>query len=134
MIEKIDPSRKNVRKFGILFAVLGAAFAGYLVFRGNPHWFFALAAGLVFLLAGLLAYPVLKPVYIGWMAFASVLAWINTRILLGLFFYLILTPIGLLMRVAKKDRLGERFDRTEKSYWIRREHEEFDRTRYERLF
>ena len=37
-------------------------------------------------------HAVLRPIYVGWMKFAFVLGWINTRLILGLFFYLILTP------------------------------------------
>lgn len=51
------------------------------------------------------------------MRFASVLGWITTRLILGLFFFLVLTPVGLLMRLLGKDVLGEKLDPTTDSYW-----------------
>ena len=134
LTDRIDPSRKNVRKFGILFGVLGLLFAGFLMYRSNPHWYFAGAAGGLFFLGAFAGYPVLRPLYFGWMAFAAALAWVNTRILLGLFYYLILTPVGVVIRLSGKDLLGERIDRSAPTYWRKRDREAFDRNRYERLF
>jgi hypothetical protein len=68
------------------------------------------------------------------MKFAFVLGWINTRILLGIFFYLILTPIGLIMRISGKDLIDQKIDKGAKSYWKKRERVPFDPAQYERLF
>ena len=134
MIEKIDSSRTKVKNFGLLFGVICTLVVGYLLYRGSGLWpWFAAGAGFFFL-TGLAAYPVLKPVYIGWMMFAFVLGWINTRIILGVFFYLILTPIGLFLRLTGKDLLDKRLDRTAKTYWIKRERVPFDKARYEQQF
>jgi hypothetical protein len=124
----------EVRKFGYLFAVVFSIIALYSMYRGTSQWPWFLGAAAVFLLAGLVAYPVLRPVYIGWMKFAFVLGWINTRILLGLMFFLVVTPIGLILRLTGKDLLDQKIDRSAKSYWVKRERKEFDPKRYERLF
>jgi hypothetical protein len=87
-----------------------------------------------FLLTGFFATPVLRPVYIGWMKFAFALAWVNTRIILGVSYYVVLTPIGLVMRLFGKDFLSERIDRSASTYWIKRAPQEFDPRRYEKLF
>lgn len=134
LIDRIDPSKRNVRNFGILFGALSLVLGGYLLYRGNSRWYLTLVLGLGFFLAAFAGYPVLKPLYIGWMAFAAVLAWINTRLLLGLFYFLVVTPIGLVLRLAGKDLLGERIDRNARTYWVRREPSDNDRSRYERLF
>ena len=125
---------EEVRKFGILFTGVCAVGVAYLLYKGNPSWQWFAAGGAFFLITGLFLVPVLRPVYIGWMKFAQVLGWINTRILLGVFFYLVLTPIGVLLRLFGKDLLEERIDRSAKTYWIRRESQPFDPKRYERLF
>ena len=134
MIDRIDPSKKNVRKFGILFGVLGLAIAGYLWYRGNSHWGIPVAAGACFFLGAFFGYAALKPVYIGWMMFAAALAWINTRVLLGLFYFLVMTPVGLILRLTGKDLLDQRLNRDARSYWVPRVSPPEERSRYERLF
>lgn len=91
-------------------------------------------AGAFFLLAGLFVQSILRPVYIGWMKFAFILGWVNTRILLGVFFYLIITPIGVVMRLAGKDLLDRKIDRSAKSYWKKRDRTAFDPKRMEQQF
>lgn len=134
MIEKINATRDSVRKFGLLFAVIGVLLAAYLIYRGSAQWYWPIAGSLLFLVAAFVGYPILKPLYIGWMTFAFILAWVNTRILLGVFYYCIVTPIGVLMRLAGKDLLDRKIDRSAKTYWKKREKEPFDPARYERLF
>jgi hypothetical protein len=127
-------TRDEVRIFGILFAVVFTLIGLYLLWRGNGHWYVLPMIGLLFLITGFVGYPLLRPVYLGWMKFAFVLGWINTRILLGLFFYLVLTPIGVGMRLFGKDLLDEKIDKARGSYWQKRPKAEFDPARYERLF
>ncbi len=134
MTEALDTSRRAVRSFGLLFGGLAAGLTVYLLATDKGTWPWAALAALFFAITGLFAYPVLKPVYRAWMKFAFVLGWVNTRILLGAFFYLVLTPIGLVLRLAGKDLLDRRIDRSAPTYWTRRQSEPFDRSRYERLF
>ena len=68
------------------------------------------------------------------MRFASLLAWINTRVLLSVFFYLVLTPVGVLMRLAGKNLLDQRMDRTAGTYWVKRTGETKSKKSYEHLF
>ena len=134
MIERIDASRKNVRNFGFLFGgiCLGLALYGYFRASGSYPWWGAAAAA--FALAGWIATPLLKPLYTGWMLLAFALGWINARILLGVFFYIVLTPISLFLRWTGKDLLDERIDREKATYWKRRERRPADPARLERMF
>lgn len=134
MIEKIESTPKKLRNFGILFAVVGGLAAGWTAFHGNPAWSWWLGGGVFFLLAGILVPGILKPAYIAWMTFAFILGWINTRVILGLFFYCVMTPVGLVLRLTGKDLLDESVDKTAKSYWKKRERRPVDPRRYERLF
>ena len=74
----------------------------------------------------------LKPVYKIWMRFASVLAWINTRIVLVVLFYLVFTPVGLAMRLFKIDLLER--NKIKESYWKEKEKIDFNPLNYERRF
>ena len=134
MTDRIDTSRVKVRNFGLLFGGLCIALTLLFLWKGNPRWAWSTAGALFFFLTAFVGYPVLRPVYVVWMRFAFVLAWVNTRVLLGLFFFLILTPIGVVMRLTGKDLLEKRFDRSAKTYWQKREAEAVDKSRYERLF
>lgn len=134
MIERIDTSPARVRKFGFLFGVIGALATGYFLYKGSGVWVWTAGAAVFFVLTGLALQPALKPLYVAWMAFAFVLGWINTRLLLGVFFYLVLTPIGLALRLTGKDLLDKKIDRGAETYWKKREKTDFEASRYERLF
>ncbi len=127
-------SAKEVRKFGILFALICAAVGAYLFWKESALWSWFGIAGAFFLVAGLYIQTVLHPVYIGWMKFAFVLGWVNTRILLGLFFYLIITPVGVVMRLAGKDFLDKKINRPAKTYWKKRDRTAFDPKHMEQQF
>lgn len=105
-----------------------------LLLRDHAAWYVFPAIGGALAVGGYLAYGLMRPLYLGWMKLALALAWINTRILLGLFFYLVLTPIGLLMRLFGKDFLDEKCEKTIPSYWTKREGSAIEQSRYERLF
>jgi hypothetical protein len=134
LIDKINSAPKEVRKFGITMCVVLSLIAAYSMYREGNWWPYLFGGGGVFLLLGLIAVPLLRPVYIGWMRFAQVLAWFNTRLILGVFFYLILTPAGVIMRIFGKDPLSRKIDRNAKSYWILRPSADLDPIRYEQLF
>ncbi len=127
-------TRENVRNFGILFAVVLAAVAVYCRYTEKEFWYWFLAGAGAFLVAGHFAYRVLRPLYLAWIKFAFLLGWINTRVLLGIFFYLVLTPIGIVLRMTGKDLLDRKIDPKASSYWKRREGPAVERGQYERLF
>jgi hypothetical protein len=147
LTNNIDSSREAVKKtgkafligFSILAALLFLSHSGWLslnwqqgVQSSSWRWFFG--SGIVLFGLSHLAYPIMKPIHIGWMTFAFALGWINTRILLGIFFYLILTPIGVVMRLLGKDILDEKIERSATSYWVKRESVPGNPQSYERLF
>jgi len=100
------PARKELRQFsfivGGVFSLIGV---WPLLFRGTPPRFWALAAGGGLIILGLLLPRALAPVYRGWMVLGHALGWLNTRIILGLLFYGMITPMGLVMRLFGKDPL-----------------------------
>lgn len=72
----------------------------------------------------------LKPIYDLWMKFAAVLAWVNTRIILIVMFYLVFTPVGLVMRLFGMEQLDRRLEKEKESYWVKKD----KKTNYERQF
>lgn len=90
-------------------------------------------AGALLLLLGLFAPRWTVPFHNAWMKFAGALGYINSRILLSLMYYGVLTPVGLVLRVAGHDPLNRR-RRPSDSYWIPRPKPRQDPEQFERLF
>lgn len=131
MTEGAPATPRNLRAFGLgLAALLG--FFGWLSWRkaGGAFPFLWGAGGLAAVLA-LGAPAALAPVYRPWMRLAAVLAAVNTFLLMGAVFYLVVTPTALVLRLLGKDLLEER--RREGTYWIDKEPAEGPAS-YERQF
>ena len=116
-MEKLDLSKKNLKKYGITMAVACIIIAALLSFKHRHVVVTPCVIGLVFFLVAVTVPAVLKPVYIVWMRLAFVLGWCNTRLILILLFYLMLTPLGLLLKLFGADFLERKIKKEEASYW-----------------
>ncbi len=116
---KMQATAKNLRVFGIGGAIIlsGIWALRLFVFHHGSSWVL-LAIALYLLIAGLFLHPLLKPIYKGWTWIAHKIGWFNTRLLLGLIFYLVLAPTGLMMRIFGKDPLPKRVKAKDGSYWL----------------
>lgn len=85
--------------------------------RGAPQpvWLTLFSIAATLLLCAAVAPSLLRPVYRVWMQLGEVLAWINTRIILTLVFFLVVTPIGIVMRLFGRSPIARA--RHEHSYW-----------------
>lgn len=92
----------------------------------------ALAAAALAVAVALARPAALRPIHTVWMAFGRAMGWVNTRILLGLVFYLVLAPLGIAMRLAGRDPLRLRFDPDAATYAVPRRRRAGDHMR--RLF
>ncbi len=110
------------RAFGLVFTAFFLIIALLLLLYSAPIWrpYMALAAAVIFLAAALIAPHVLAPLNRLWYKFGLLLNRIVSPITLGILFYGVVMPTGLLMRLFGKDPLRLKFDRTAKSYWIAR--------------
>lgn len=100
---------KRLRSFGLLvggvFAVIGVW--PLVIHRAEPRWW-ALILAVVLVLPGLIYPRSLYWPHKGWMTVGHVLGWVNTRIILGIVFFGIVTPIGIIRRMLGKDSMGRR--------------------------
>jgi hypothetical protein len=116
-------AHQQERQFGLLFAVVFLIVAFWPLWPVWPRpmpgvvWLGAAAASA---LLGLLTPRLLTPLYTAWMALGHVLGWINARIILGLVFFVVVTPTALLMRLTGKNLLGLK-RHTAASYWVERD-------------
>lgn len=128
------PGKQELRKFGFIFAtglvLIFGLFFPWLLEKSSPSWPWIAAA--VFAGSALILPQILKPVFIAWMKIGHVLGWINTRIILGVVFFIIFAPVALLMRLFGNDPMHRRLDEAAKTYRINSE--KLPRERMERPF
>jgi hypothetical protein len=108
---------QRLRKFGIVMAVFFGLFGALFVWRGRAWGEPTLYVAGAFLVLGLIAPKILRPIEKVWMAFAGVLQVVMTTVILTLTYFLVMTPMGLFLRLTGKDLLGLEGDPEIKSYW-----------------
>jgi hypothetical protein len=106
------------RSFGFVFFVVFSV-AGFIFRESSASWFWYAAA--TFLLIIALAAPrLLRPANKLWFLFGMALGRVTTPIVMGIIFYLVVTPTGLIFRALGKDPLRLRIDKAATTYWIER--------------
>ena len=110
--------KKGLRDFGLITGALFAAIFGLLLpWKFDWEWPLWPWALFVILAAWSLAAPLsLRPVYRVWMRFGLMIGAIVSRIILGLVFFLVVTPLGIMMRASGKDPMRRSFDDSIPSY------------------
>jgi carbamoyltransferase len=118
-----NPSDSQLRQFACIFFPLFCAIVGSMLYfkSGQREIAYGLwiAAALVAMI-GLAAPKVIKPFFVGSLYATFPIGWVVSHLLLLVAFYLILTPIGLLMRLFGYDPMARKPDRATNSYWISR--------------
>ena len=124
----------QARKTALLVAAVLFLVAAFSFYRHHQTRAAVLAAlSLALLLTGLIIPPLARAFHRAWMRLAYVLGYVNSRILLFVMFYGIVTPYGLVARLFGRDVLNRRGKRRE-SYWIMREKTKQTREQFERGF
>jgi predicted membrane metal-binding protein len=115
------PKAGSERSFGIVFAVVFAVIGLWPLLDGATVrvWALVLAAG--FLAAGLFTPVLLRPINRVWFLFGLALHKIVNPLVMGLLFFLTVTPMALVLRALGKDPLHRTFDPEAASYWIKRD-------------
>jgi hypothetical protein len=123
-----------LRKFGLLvgaiFALIGfkpfitlEGFVPQLVPDASPHLWAAGAGGALIVL-GLVFPAALRLPYRGWMLIGAALGWVNTRIILGIVFFGLVTPLGIIKRLSGSDGMSRKLDPRAKTYRVVRRAEQ----------
>ena len=112
-----DVKTSSNRSFGIVFFIVFLLIAIYpLVYTGEFR-FWSLIISFIFLILGILNSKILTPLNKLWFKFGIFLGKIISPIIMGIIFFFVVTPIGILMRVLGKDVLNLKYHNN-KSYWI----------------
>ena len=113
-IKKNLPSNKS---FGIVFFLFFLIIAMYPLTNGIEIREWSLIISLIFLILGLINSQILTPLNKLWFKFGIFLGKIISPLIMGIIFFLVVTPIGLLMRLLGKDILSLKYSKNQ-SYWI----------------
>ena len=110
------------RSFGIVFFIVFLIITIYPLFKSNDIRIWSIPFSLIFLILGLTNSKVLTPLNKLWFKFGIALGSIMAPIVMGLIFFMVVTPISLLMKLFNKDVLNLKKNNN-KSYWILRNHQ-----------
>jgi hypothetical protein len=114
-----NPTNRMLRQFAAIAIVFFGAIAARQEFHHHRHGLATVFTVLAVTIGPLgLAWPrVIKPVFIGWMALAYPIGWTVSRIVLGIIFYGLFTPVAWIFRLIGRDELALKSQPTAPTYW-----------------
>ena len=133
-LKNIQTDNKSIRDFGLLIGCILLIIAGFSFYKGRDYNLPLISLGFSFIGLGLVLPIFLKPFYLMWMCFAIVLGWFMTRLILGVVFYFIISPIGIFARLFGKEFLELKKSSVNNSYWNFKDKEKSDQLEFERQF
>ena len=117
-------SKKNIssnKSFGLVFFIVFLIIGLFPILNQNDVRIWSVILSLVFLILGLLNSNILTPLNKVWIKFGIILGQFISPVILGIIFFAVVLPTGIIMRLIKKNFLGIKFDKSIKSYWIKKE-------------
>lgn len=133
-IRKLRSSEKEWKSFGLTIGTILGAAGLFLWWRGKDIYQYVFYLGVVLVASGFFVPHLLKNVYRIWMALGIVLGWIVSRAILILVYYIVIVPLGLILRALGKDLLATKSNLIQKSYWQLRESKINEQANYEKQF
>ncbi len=115
--------KSSNRSFGILFFLVFLGFGLWPLTKELSPNIYLIIISVVFLVLGLLNSKLLSPLNEIWIKFGEILGRVIAPLIMALVYFLILTPISLLLRAFGKDLLGLKYLKQQNSYWIKRKKE-----------
>tara|TARA_A100001011_G_C13927393_1_gene681733 strand:+ start:79 stop:459 length:381 start_codon:yes stop_codon:yes gene_type:complete len=113
---------KNTNKnFGILFFIVFCIIGIWPILSGNELRLWSFIVAIIFLILGIMRSRFLTPLNLAWIKFGEILGVIIAPIIMGLVYFLVVLPTGILMRVLGKDLLKLKFQKSMVSYWNKKE-------------
>ena len=109
--------KSSNKSFGIVFFIVFIIIGFWPLLDINTYRLWAIIIAFIFLALGLVNSKLLTPLNILWFKFGIFLGKIISPFVMGVIFFVVVTPIGLIMRILKKDLLKLKFN-NKNSYWI----------------
>lgn len=130
-----NPGSKQLRIFSVLQIIFFAIVAFWLL-DGTSYARIANVALVVSLIIGIVGFawpPLAQVVYVVWIALVFPIGWTVSHVVLAVLFFLVITPIAIIMKLCGYDSMQREFDRQAATYWKRREPND-DASRYFKQF
>ena len=105
------------KSFGIVFFIVFLLIGVYPLLKGSDLRIWSLIISFIFLVLGLINSKILTPLNRLWFKFGLLLGKFISPIIMGIIFFIVVTPIGIIMRLFNKDLLNLKFNKKE-TYWI----------------
>ena len=118
----MKPKSSN-RSFGLLFFIVFLIIGFWPLLDNKDINYVFVSISVLFLILGLINAKILNPLNKFWIKLGDILGNIIAPIIMALVYFIILTPISLIVRLFGKDLLGLKFLQNKKSYWIKRKNE-----------
>ena len=109
------------RNFGLVFFIIFLIVSLWPLTYEGPIRIWTVIISLVFLILGLMNSKLLTPLNKLWFKFGTILGVIVVPVVMGVVFFLVVTPIGLVMKIMGRDLLNKKYDKKKRTYWIKRE-------------
>ena len=113
-------SQSSNKSFGLLFFVVFLIISLWPLKNGENINLYFITASVVFLILGLLNSKLLSPLNTAWIKLGEILGIIIAPIVMALVYFVILTPISIIIRLFGKDLLSLKFLKEKETYWIKR--------------
>ena len=120
MLIKSKIKTSSNRNFGFVFFIVFLILGFWPITNGEEIRIWLVAISLIFLILGIMKSKLLTPLNQLWFNFGMILGAIVAPVVMGVVFFLVITPIGLFMKIIGKDLLNIKYDKRKKTYWIKR--------------
>ena len=120
MLHKSKIKISSNRNFGLVFFFVFLIVSLWPLLNEGPLKIWSIIIGIIFLILGLINSKLLTPLNILWSKFGMFLGSIVSPIVMGIVFFLVITPTGFIMKIMGKDLLNKKYDSKKKTYWINR--------------
>ena len=121
MLNNIKIEKSTNRSFGLVFFIVFLIIGLWPLAHDGSVRFWSLIIASIFLFLGILNSKILTPLNVLWSKFGELLGIVIAPIVMGIIFFLVVTPTGLIMRMFGKDLLRNKFQINNESYWIKKE-------------
>ncbi|MDD4202143.1 MAG: SxtJ family membrane protein [Candidatus Omnitrophica bacterium] len=133
-IKNIKSGPKQLKECGLTVGIFLVIIGFILFLRHRPHSMLFIVTGGSFCFIGAFFCKILLPFQKTWMTIAIVLGFFVNRLILMILFFLILTPIGFVTKIMKKDLLDEKIEKKKPSYWKELNETKKEKESYEKQY